>query len=738
MYWRKKSMLSFLLLFCIFWIADWQIVLAQPPQPGEKKLTFEQVYQSAEPRLLARLPNILEWLDDQSYVEIRKDSVDNKIKHYRIDALSGETTLFMNPQEFIAVLPSQFALNMAVAYDQDFSHLIFDSKNDLYYLDTRNKQFKQLTATPAAEKNPILSPDGKSIAFTRDNNLFALDLASGLEKQLTTDGSQTIYNGWASWVYYEEILERASHYQAFYWSPDGTQIAFLRFDDSPVLQFPIVSADGVHGELEMERYPKAGDPNPKVMLGIVPATGGEIVWADFDADADDYLGWVFWTPDSKTVTCQWLNRDQNDLKIYAIDPATGKKHELYHEKQPTWVEFFEDLYFFKDGSGFLLRSDVDNWRHLYYYDMNGKLKKRLTSGNWAVKSIARVDEKNGTVYFTGDKGESTETQLFYVKLDGSGFRQVTQTAGTHEVEVSPGCSYFIDTYSDTQTPSKKALFKTTGELVRQLGDRKLPAMDEYDLAKVELFRIPIADGYNLPACWYLPPDFDVSKKYPILFTVYGGPAAPSVANAFPYNLVPYYQAQQGIIVITVDHRGSGHFGKAGVAQMYRNLGKWEMHDWIEAVKWLRSQPFVDSTRVGITGGSYGGYATCMALTYGADYFTHGVAEYSVTDWRLYDSIYTERFMDKPEKNPEGYKFGSVLTHADKLKGKLLIVHGTMDDNVHMQNTIQLVDRLTLLNKDFELMLYPNERHGVGFHRNHLNKLTDQFWQREFFGERNKN
>ena len=362
------------------------------------------------------------------------------------------------------------------------------------------------------------------------------------------------------------------------------------------------------------------------------------------------------------------------------------------------------------------------------------MKRRLTQGEWQVKSVSRVDEKNKTVYFMGLKENSTETHLYRVGLNGKRLKRLTKIAGSHRCMVSPGGDYFIDTYSNIHQPTKIDLCSSDGKIIRNLGDQKLEIMDEYDLGRVELFTIPSGDGYDLPAIWVLPPDFDESKKYPVIFQIYGGPASGMVSNSFG-RMSSHYYAQHGIITISVDHRGSGHFGKKGVALMHRNLGKWEMNDLIAAVKWLRTKPYIDPERVGITGGSYGGYTTCMALTYGADYFTHGVAQYSVTDWRLYDTVYTERYMDTPEENPGGYEFGSVLTHADKYKGRLLITHGTMDDNVHMQNTIQLIDKLENLNKDFELMLYPNARHGVGYpKRTHATRENVQFWFNHFLGQ----
>lgn len=702
----------------------------------KKLLTYKQAYEGGEPRLVGQLPRVEGWLDDTHYLErsSQGEGQETKLRLMKVDAATGEATAFLDYEQLKAKLPSGFFLQAAVDHTADYAGFLLRRREDLYYFCAGDGLFKRLTATPGEEKNARFSPDGTKVAYTRDNNLFVLDIQSGLEHQLTNDGSDTVYNGWASWVYYEEILGRASRYAAFWWAPNSQMLAFLRFDDSPVPTFPLFRADGVHGELEITRYPKAGDPNPYVKLGIAHVDEGKIVWVDMDERADHYIAWPFWTPDSKQLLFQWMNRGQDHLKLLAADPSTGKVHQVYEERQPAWVEFFEDLYLFRDGSGFLLRSSVDGWYHLYLYDMTGKLKRRLTAGEFTVSSISLVDETHRVVYFAGAPKGLPESHLYRVGLDGKGLQRLTSAPGTHRCTLSPQGSYFLDTYSSIEHPSRMELRTGDGTLVRTLGDTKLDLLDEYALGRVELFTIPSGDGFDLPAVWVLPPDFDPAKRYPVLFEVYGGPASPTVSNSFR-RLSWHYLAQRGIIVITVDHRGSGHFGKKGVDLMHRNLGKWEMHDLIAAVKWLRKKPFVDSTRVGITGGSYGGYTTCMALTYGADYFTHGVAEFSVTDWRLYDTVYTERYMDTPTENPEGYTFGSVLTHADKYKGRLLITHGTMDDNVHMQNTIQFIDRLEELNKDFQLLLYPNARHGIGGRKgSHARRQDVAFWLAHFLGQ----
>jgi len=699
----------------------------------KKKLSYKQVFQRGEPRLLGSLPRIRGWLDDEHYLEMRSDEEDEQEtpKLMKVNATTGETIIYLDEEKYKDKLPKGFSFQRSADRTEDDTEFLFNHKNNLYYFSTKTQIFKQLTATLSEEKNPRFSPNGKYAAFTRDHNLYALDIDAGLEHQLTNDGSDTIYNGWASWVYYEEILGRRSRYAAFWWSPNSEMLAFLRFDDSPVPTFPLYRANGVHGELEIAHYPKAGDPNPYVKLGIYHLNDSKLVWVDIEEKADHYIAWPFWTRDSKQLFFQWMNREQDNIKIYSADPESGKIMDIYDEKQDAWVEFFNDLYFLKDGGGFLLRSNKDGWSHLYYYDLKGNLKNRLTEGEWSVSDVVLVDEEHGTVYFRGTKEKSTETHLYKVSLKGKNLKRLTKIEGNHRCMVSPGGKYFIDTYSNVYQPSKIDLYSNDGELIRNLGDQRTEIMDEYELGKVELFTIPSGDGYNLPAIWVLPPDFDETKKYPVIFRIYGGPDSPTVSNSFQ-SLSSHYYAQHGIIVVSVDHRGSGHFGKKAVALMHRNLGKWEMNDLIAAVRWLHEKPFIDPNRIGITGGSYGGYVACMALTYGADYFTHGIAQSSVTDWKLYDSVYTERYMDTPQENPKGYEFGSAMTHADKYKGYLLITHGTMDDNVHMQNTIQFISKLQDLNKDFEVMLYPDARHGVEFpKRNHSMRENVQFWFQHF-------
>jgi len=686
------------------------------PAQQKKRLSFDQIYRNADPQLFVPLPSITGWEDDSHYLETRRSETDRQGKVFSVDAKTGKEKEVVSKtpdlNQFRETVGSDVNVNFPAASNEGRTRLIYVKDKDLYFLNTATKEFKRLTQNTAEEKNPTLSPDANYVAFTRDNNLFAVDLYSGKEIQYTSDGGKLVYNGYASWVYMEEILGRATRYKAYWWSPDSKKLAFMRFDDSKVPVFPLYSADGQHGYLEETAYPKPGDPNPGVRVGIVPVTGGTTIWADFNEKADQYFGTPFWTPDGNELWAQWMNRGQDTLTIFAVDPANGKKRQVYSEFQPSWVEWFEEVEFLKDNKGFIIKTDRDGWMHLYLYTMDGKLKNRITEGKWQVTSVVLVDEEDGLVYFTARKEASTRTDLYKVKMNGKGLTRLTFGEFTHSVRLSPKGGYFITTYSNVAAPQKMAVCTTDGKVLREIGNAKGKEFDNYELAQTELVYMTTPDGYTLPAAITLPFDLDPNKKYPVLINVYGGPNAGTVFDGWR-GIGNQWYAEEGLIQISIDHRAAGHHGKEGVALMHRVLGKWEMNDYIEWVKWLRTKPYVDAKRIGVTGSSYGGYVTAMALTYGSEYFTFGIAGSSPTDWKLYDTHYTERYMDTPDENPEGYKNGSVMTYADKYKSGLRIVHGTLDDNVHMQNSIQLVDKLEDLGKTFELMLYPNGRHGWG-------------------------
>jgi dipeptidyl-peptidase-4 len=680
--------------------------------------------------VLGPLPQVTGWLDDETYLERRTDSESGETRLFAVRVDDGSAAVYRDYPALTAVLPDGFNVQKPADANHELTRLVVVNDGDLYLVQLPEGSIQRLTATKSEESNPTLSPDGLWVAYTRDNDLYAYDLAGSVEHQLTDDGSDVILNGYASWVYYEEILGRRGRYRAFWWSPDSSRLVYLRFDDSPVPVFPIYRADGQHGELERQRYPKAGDPNPTVRAAVVSVSDGATTWLDFDPEADHYLAFPVWAPDSSSLVMQWMNRGQDVLRLFNCDPATGEKELIHEEKQASWVEFYEDLEFLKDGSGFVFTSDVDGWRRIYRHAMDGTRTQSLTAGNWPVRSVIAVDQEGGWVYFTGSPEKSWDTQFMRADLAGDKVEVLTPAGGSHQVKLSPNGAYFVDTFSSIEHPTRMELRRGDGSLIRELGDQRIEGSDDWAWGRPELFTIPSADGeFQLPATWVLPRELEPERRYPVMMSIYGGPGSSTVRNSWR-RLQDHYWAQQGVIVFRVDHRGSGHFGKAGSALMHRRLGHWEMEDYSAAAAWLRTQPFVDGERVGITGGSYGGYVTMMAMTHSAEHFNFGAAGASVSDWKLYDSVYTERYMDTPAENPEGYMDGAVLTWADQYKGGMLISHGTIDDNVHLQNSMQVIDRLTCDNKEFELMLYPDSRHGVQRQqRAHRTRLIHDFWIR---------
>jgi dipeptidyl-peptidase-4 len=688
----KNIFLSALLLLCFNGFAQ------------KKQLSEQQMLRNEKTNLLSPLPQILGWVNDESFLINKKEHPDSAFKPFLVDCKTGKSTLSST-----SILNKKESEVYSVAIRE----------GDIY-LNFPGKAGKKLTSTPEAELNPTLSPDQEWVAFTRKNDLYTIHVASGKENRLTQDGTDLILNGYASWVYFEEILGRPTRYKSFWWSPNSKQLVFMRMDDTNVPLFPIYSEAGQHGYSENTRYPKAGDPNPTVRVGFTSPEGGKLTWADFNEKDDQYFGMPYWTPDGNTALVQWMNRGQDQLIIYAVDPSTGNKKELYKEEQKTWIDLDDQggrITFLPNKKGFILQSDKDGWEQLYWHNMDGSLKNKITTGsNWST-NVRFIDTIKNVIYFTSRQENSTRFDLYRVDLDGKNQQRLSFGEYTHNVSLSPKGTYFISTYSNASSPEKIALINNKGKLILELGDGKGADFDNVEIAKTEIIRIPSEDGkYQLPIRIIWPLNYDPTKKYPVMINIYGGPNAGTVRDGWQYNGLAQWWAKEGLIQVAMDHRASGHFGKEGINYMHRNLGKWELTDWITIVKWLRENG-ADTSRVGIAGFSYGGYMTSMALTAGSDYFTHGLAGGSVTDWKLYDSHYTERFMDTPAENPEGYQAGSVMTYTDKYKGLLRIYHGTMDDNVHMQNSLQLVKKLQESKRHFEFMLYPGGRHGWGGNQN---------------------
>ncbi|MBI5472846.1 MAG: S9 family peptidase [Ignavibacteriae bacterium] len=578
--------------------------------------------------------------------------------------------------------------------------------------DVAKKTFRVLSDTSLEQAIIHFSPDAKKVGFVRSNNLFVIDIATGKETQLTFDGSENVLNGKFDWVYEEEF----SIIDGWQWSPDSKRIAFWRLDQSNVPTFPLVnySSDDAHAEVETMRYPKPGDPNSLVRVGIAEIASGRIAWVDLGAAPDIYVTRINWTRNAELLAVQRMNRAQDTLQLLLADAKTGNTRSILTEVDTAWVESeSDDLTFLEDGKHFLWTSYRDGYTHIYLYRLDGTLVRQVTQGNWNAVKIEAVDEKRQLIYYTGTEATPLERHLYRIGFDGTGKKQLTESGSWHSINMSPDHATFIDSYSSFAKPASVVLRRADGTEKDKLVINTTDVFESLPLAKHEFFTMKTSDEVPLNGWMIKPADFDPNKKYPVLMHVYGV-GGQTVVNRWGGHSYLWYQmlAQKGYIIVSVDGRGTGGYDKAFIQVVHRRLGMQSTLDQIEAAKYLGSLPFVDAKRIGIWGWSGGGYSTCMAMMLGAEVFKTGIAVAAVTDFKFYDSIWSERFMDTPEENPEGYKETSVMTHAAKLKGNLLIVHGTTDDNVHWQNAIVLINELIRQNKQVETMFYPGRRHGI--------------------------
>ena len=665
-------------------------------------------------------------------------------------------------------------------------------------------KFPFFPVRPEGAVNLTYSPDSTKLAFTRDNDLYVVDIASGEETRLTFDESDVILNGYASWVYYEEIFGRPSKYRAFWWSPDSRKIGFYRFDNSQVPMFPIYSAFAnpsaaasqsqsprvtdlsLGGSLSETRYPKAGQTNPQVRIGIVDLTGecvgcpmrceDAITWADFDPTLDQYFGIPFWSPDSKEFFIARMPRLQNTIDLYAINTEDGSRRHVYKETYKTWLNWFDGVVF-TDSGLYMAREFETGWQQIYFLSYDGKIFRRLTDGpNWNV-AIVRVDEKKGDVYFTAKRDAVAKQTLYKVDKKGVVTALTDPLYNATGIAFSPDGKYFVASLSNMTTPTKVAVIANKGGVVSDgksnicaypaavgkaemlegkiweavetdLKPVKYPAANvvadmkgpDYDPAKYALPKmvyITVEDGFNLPGMIVYPKNFDESRKYPVHVDIYGGPDSPQVRDRWvsPSSSNQWY-SENGIIQITVDPRAAGHNGRAGLDMIYRQLTVWEVKDFCEWASCLQALPYVDADKIGVEGFSFGGTMTSMLLMQAPDKFHYGIAGGGVYDWALYDSHYTERYMDTPQNNPEGYEVSKVLSYVNGYPTDyttdesvmLKLTHGTGDDNVHHQNTLQLLDAMHKAGKKFDFMIYPDGMHGYrGYQGSHFQNANREFW-----------
>ncbi len=574
---------------------------------------------------------------------------------------------------------------------------------------------------------PDFSPDGQKVAYVRENNIYVYDMVSSKEKAISSDGEwNKIIYGTMDWVYEEEF----GITKGFEWSPDGKYIAYYRMDESGVKEFTLT----YHGELYPEeykyKYPKAGEDNSLVDIFVYDVNAGTSVKMNAGTETDQYIPRIYWSYQPGKLVMFRLNRLQNHLDLLLADATTGTSGVLLSEDNKYYVDIFDNTRFLKDGSGFIFTSEQSGYNHIYYYGMDGKLKKQLTSGNWDIAEVTGVDEVNKQVYYLSFEDGPMNKMPYCVSFDGVK-KKIPLENGSHNVTFSTDFAYFIDQWSDANTAPKYTIRDNKGKekVVLEDNEELNARMKEYGFVQQEFFTFKTSEGVELNAWMIKPPHMEKGKKYPVFMYMYGGPGVNTVENSYGYFDFAWFQmlAQKGYIVVSVDNRGTGGRGEAFKKCTYMQLGKLEVADQIEAGKYLGSLDYVDKSRIGVFGWSFGGYLSTLCMTKGNDVFKAGIAVAPVTNWRYYDNIYTERFMRTPQENASGYDENSPISHVKKLRGKYFLVHGTTDDNVHVQNTMDLISALVNANKDFEMFLYPNKNHGIygGYTRYHLyNKMTN--------------
>lgn len=682
----------------------------------------------------------INWMKDGSFYSALENG--RIVKHQVTDGAAVET-LF---DEGVSVenLGQKITIADYTLSSNEQKILIETDPEQIYRRSSRAENFvydiktKKLTKLSAGGKQSFatFSPDGTKIAFVRQNNLFMVDLNTMAERQITTDGKwNNIINGMCDWVYEEEF----SFAKAFFWSPDSRKIAFYTFDESKVPEYNMQMWGKLYPTDYRYKYPKAGEPNSTVSISVYNLVDTKTVKMDLGKETDLYIPRIRWTINTNVLSISRLNRYQNKMELIHADAFTGKTTTILIEESRTYVDvenFGDDLTYLADGKSFIMSSEKDGYKHLYQYDMSGREVRQITTGKWEVDNFYGIDESSNTLYFTSTEIASIERHLYSISLDGKVKKKLSIDRGVNSANFSPDFKYFILNNSASNSPLKVSLYRSSNaQLVKVLEDNAdlRARLTGYTISPKEFTVIKTADGVELNSWIIKPANFDPNKKYPLLMFVYGGPGSQQVLNQYDGANFYWYQilAQKGYIVACVDNRGTGGRGSEFKKCTYLNLGKLEVRDQIESAKYFGKLPFIDAARIGIQGWSYGGFMASNCLFQGADVFKAAIAVAPVTNWRYYDTVYTERFLRTPQENPSGYDDNSPVTHAKNLKGNFLLVHGTGDDNVHFQNAVALEDALIKNNKQFQSFYYPNKNHGIagGNTRLHLYTMMTNFLEK---------
>ncbi|WP_444940745.1 DPP IV N-terminal domain-containing protein [Microbulbifer sp. ZKSA004] len=715
-----------------------------------ESLSIERLF--SDPALSGTAPRALEYSPDGQRVTFLKGRVEdyNRYDLWEYNLKDGQSRILVNSDSLHSgseTLSDEEKARrerqriygsgiMEYSWSEDGRSLLFPLAGDIYYYDLKDRSSRRLTETETFETDVKVSPEGHFVSFIRDQNIYIVDLKTGREKQLTSDGKDHIKNGMAEFVAQEE-MDRMTGY---WWSPDDQHIAFLQVDESPVDQVTRSEIYADRIEMIQQRYPAAGRANAKIRLGLIDIDSGDIRWINLGDNQDIYIPRVKWARDH-LLTFQWQSRDQQKLELRAYNLNTGKTRTLLTESSDTWVNLSHDLHFLENRDAFIWSSERDGFKHLYKYDFGGRLQAQLTKGDWVVDELEAVDEQANRLYFTARKDTPIERHLYTVSLQGeSDIKRISQRSGMHSIEFSEDASGYIDKFSSVTTPPQVSLHSSSGTRITWLEQNAVnrdhpiyPYKDQW--ITPEFGSIEAPHGQELFYRLYKPANFDAKKSYPVMVFVYGGPHAQVVTNSWD-KLFNQYMAQQGYIVFSLDNRGSANRGTTFENPIFKNMGSPEVEDQITGVEFLRTLPYVDKNKVGIFGHSYGGYMTLMSMFKAGDYFKAGVSGAPVTDWTLYDTHYTERYMGNPTKDMDAYEASSVFPYTKGLQGDLLIYHGMADDNVLFTNTTKLIKQLQDNGQQFELMTYPGKKHSLRGKqtRIHQYSMIKRFFDRHLKGQ----
>ena len=692
---------------------------AQATDPGH--ITVERIFGSRD-FLGGAIPQPA-WLSSgSSYIDARP-AKDGGTELVKVDIATGKETVLAKADQLAAEGKRLDVEDLTLSGDEQLA-VLFHNSVQVWRQNTRGLfaiyDFRTGRLTPVSRKPGLqmfakVSPDGKKVAFVRDNNLFVTDIASGREEQLTSDGSENIINGTTDWVYEEELGLR----DAFRWSPDSRRIAFWRFDQSAVPAMPIVNETAdVYPKVATLRYPKAGHANSRVKVGVVTLGSNAKRWLEVGPDTGQYLARMEWVS-SDSLAIQRMPRKQNSVDVLMLSATSGRGRTVMTDRDSAYVDVENgDLRWIGSGrQQFLWLSDRSGWRQLYLYGRDGGVVRQLTTDGMDVLGVIGVDEANGYVYVTAAAPTPMERNVYRVSVNGGPMTRITAQQGTHAMSISPDAKYAVDIYSTIAWPAVATLYSLPSMSVIRVLQDNAPLKQRLAQAgfnPASFIKVPMPNGTLLDGYRITPANFDSTKKYPVLMYVYGGPASPQVSDAWGGTRQLWHQslAQQGYVVVVVDNRGAAWRGRDFRKTTQYRLGLKESQDQIDAAKWIGRQSWGDASRIGIWGWSYGGYMSSLCAGRGGDVFKAAMVVAPVTDWDLYDTIYTERYMWTPQQNPEGYRVSAPQTYVSGVKAKLLLVHGTGDDNVHPQNTIQYANKLEAAGKPFYMLLYPNRTHSI--------------------------